>query len=216
MLTSARDESAGLTTGQIEYQRALEKDIETRVIEILEPVVGMQKVRAKVAAAIDFSRVEKTEERFDPESQVVRSELRNTEKTTNGTTSGVPGVASNLPGKTQVQGASTQGLSEKKNETVNYEISRVTSRVVHHPGELKRLTVAVLVDGTSSGAAGSKEKQYKPRSEEDLKNFEEMVKKAVGFSAERGDEVRVVNMPFEVAAQEEFTAPKTEILPWSL
>lgn len=213
MLTSARDDSTGLTSSQMEYQRALEKDIETRVISILDPVVGKEKVRAKVAAMIDFSRVEKTEERFDPDSQVVRSELRNNERTTNGSTSGVPGVASNLPGKTLAQGGSSQGQSERKNETINYEISKVTSHVVHHPGEIRRLTVAVLVDGTVTGSAGSKERQYKPRSEEDLKNFEEMVKKAIGFSSERGDEVRVVNMPFEGVVQDDLAAPKTEILP---
>lgn len=213
MLTSARDDVAGMTTGQIEYQHALERDIEARVISILEPVVGKQKVRAKVSATVDFSRVEKTEERFDPDGQIVRSEQRTSEKTTQGATSAVPGVSSNIPGKAQAQGGPSRAQAEKKNETINYEISKVVSRVVQQPGEIKRLTVAVLVDGTVAAASGSKERQYKPRSEEELKNFEEMAKSAIGFSAERGDEVRVVNMPFEGSPQEDLAESSNDVMP---
>jgi flagellar M-ring protein FliF len=188
--------------------------LETRVLSILEPVVGKGKVKAKIAANLDFTKVEKTEERFDPDSQVIRSEQRNVEKSTNGmTTGGVPGVSSNLPGKTASQTASTQGQSDKKNETINYEISKVTSHIINPSGEIKRLSVVALVDGVYASQEGSKEKKYSPRSEEELKKFEDMVKNAVGFSADRGDEVRVVNMPFEGSPQEELAEPQREIIP---
>ncbi len=213
MLTRPVDDVVGLSSSQLEYQRNYETDIESRVIGILEPVAGKDKVKAKVAAAIDFTRSERTEERFDPDGQVVRSEQKNIEKSTSAGTGGVPGVASNIPGKTATQVASSQVQSQKQNETVNYEVSKVTSHVISSSGDIKRLSVAVLVDGTYTAQQGSKEKKYTPRSEEEKRHYEDLVKKAIGFTAERGDEVRVVNMPFEVIPQEELPETPKEYLP---
>lgn len=213
ILTKEAGNIVGASNDQLEYQRNFEKEMENRIIGILEPVVGKNKVRSRVTATLDFTKIEKTEERFDPDSHVVRSEQKNIEKSLSGTTGGVPGVSSNLPGKTGTQVASNQGQSEKKNEVINYEISRITSHITNTPGELKRISAAVLVDGTYAAQEGAKEKKYTPRSEEDIKQFEDMVKKAIGFTADRGDEVRVVNMPFETAPQEELTEPKRDIMP---
>jgi flagellar M-ring protein FliF len=211
MLTSTADENFSASTGQLEYQRSYEKDLETRVITMLEPVVGKEKVRARIAASFDFTKTEKTEEHYDPDSQVARSEQRNSEKSSNGSTGGVPGVTSNLPGRQQavpaVSGMRSQ--SEKKNETINYEISKTVSHVVSPSSQLKRLSIVVLVDGVYSAAEGSQEKKYTARSEEEVRQFEDMAKKAVGFSADRGDEVKVVNMPFEVVPQEEIAEAGT-------
>ena len=213
MLTAQADETTGITSSQIGYQRNIEKDLENRITGILEPVVGKGKARAKVAAEIDFTKSEKTEERYDPDSQVARSEQKTLEKTVNGTRGGVPGVSSNLPGKTTTQVAASQGQSEKKSETINYEISRITSHIVGASGEIKRQSVVVLVDGIYAAQQGAKEKTYTPRTEEQMNQLEEMVKKAVGFRPDRGDEMRVVNMPFEPAGQEELPATKRDIVP---
>ena len=213
MLTSGSDDSLTMSQDQLAFQHKFEKEIENNILGILQPVVGKGKVSAKVTATLDFTKMEKTEERYDPESQVVRSEQKNTEKSTTGTSGGVPGVASNMPGKAASQMSSNRGQSEKKNEVTNYEISRITSHVINTPGELKRISAAVLVDGTYAEQQGSKEKKYAPRSEEDLKKFEDMVKSAIGFTQNRGDEVKVVNMPFETAPQEEFAEPKKDIMP---
>lgn len=206
MLTSAADESMGASGGQLEYQRNYEKEMETRVMGMLEPVVGKGKVKARAAASFDFTKTEKTEEKYDPDSQVARSEQRNVEKSTSGTTGGgVPGTATNLPGRQQgTQPAGGQhGLSEKKSETINYEVSKIISRVVSPSSEIKRLSIVVLIDGTYAVPQGSTEKKYVPRTESEVRQFEDMVKKAVGFLADRGDEVKVVNMPFETVAHEE-------------
>lgn len=213
MLTASVRENIGMTGSQMEYQKNYEKDMEDRIVSILEPVAGKGKVKARIAANIDFTKVEKTEERFDPDSQVIRSEQKNIEKSSTGITGGVPGVASNLPGKAAQQTASSQGHSEKRNEVINYEISKITSRIINSSGEIKRLSAVVLVDGTYAAQEGSKEKKYVPRTEEEIKEFEEMVKRAIGFTAERGDEVSVVNMPFEVVPHEELQEPKKEMMP---
>jgi flagellar M-ring protein FliF len=215
LLTSPkRDDLLILTHNQIEFQQLVERNLEERIVSILEPVVGKGKARAKVSAQIDFTKVEKTEEKYDPESQVVRSEQKTVEKSTRSSPGGVPGVSSNIPGKEGTT-ISSGSYSEKKSETVNYEINKIVSHTLMSPGEIKRLTVAVLVDGTYAQAEGSKEKKYIPRTEEELKKIETMVKNAVGFVAERGDDVRVLNMPFEQGYYEkiEFEEPRREIVP---
>ncbi len=215
MLSSTMtDETAGLTNTQLEYQRSIEKDVETRIQTMLERIVGSNKAVVRVSSVVDFRKVETTEERYDPNSQVVRSEQRGQEKAngTNGVSGGVPGVQSNVPpGTDQEPPQTSSNNSQTKNETVNYEISRTVSKIVEPVGVIKQLSVAVLVDGiyeaaktgdgqsTDTPAAARK---YIPRSEEDLKRIEDIVKKAMGFSPERQDQVQVVNVQFGAEPEE--------------
>ncbi len=206
--SSAPDDPAGLTNTQLEYQQALEKDIENRIQSMLERIVGTNKAVVRVSSVVDFRKVETTEERYDPNGQVVRSEQRGQEKSSgvNGTTGGVPGVESNVPpGGEQESAQTSSNSSQTKNETVNYEISRTVSRIVEPTGTIKKLSVAVLVDGTYEApkpAEGEKSpaadapRKYTPRSAEEMTRIEEIVKKAMGYSAERQDQVEVVNMQF--------------------
>jgi flagellar M-ring protein FliF len=214
MLTSPMEGAFGITNTQREYQQNIEKDLENRIVAILEPIVGRGKVKAKVSAEIDFTKIEKTEEKFDPDSQVARSEQKIVEKAINGNKGGVPGVSSNLPAKPATPTSQSQMQSEKKSETINYEISKVTSHIINSSGEIKRQSAVVLVDGIYTVQQGSAEKKYTPRSSEEISQFEDMVKKAIGFKSERGDEVRVVNMPFETNLQEDLSPQKREIIPF--
>ncbi|MDH4085312.1 MAG: flagellar basal-body MS-ring/collar protein FliF [Nitrospira sp.] len=208
------DDASGLTNTQLDYQRNVEKDVETRIQTMVERIVGPNKAVVRVSSLVDFRKVETTEERYDPNSQVVRSEQRGQEKAngTNGVGGGVPGVESNVPPGTDQEPAQTSSNnSQTKNETVNYEISRTVSKIVEPVGVIKQLSVAVLVDGmyepikagegdtTDAPAAARK---YIPRSEEDLKRIEDIVKKAMGFSAERQDQVQVVNVQFGTGPDE--------------
>jgi len=209
---SSTDESAGLSGTQMEFQRTLEKDIETRIQTMLERIVGVNKAVVRVSSVLDFRKVETTEERYDPNGQVVRSEQRGQEKSNgvNGTTGGVPGVESNVPGGAEAEAGQTSSNSNQtKNETVNYEISRTVSRIVEPTGTIKKLSVAVLVDGIyegggKAGDAGAEQqpKKYVPRSEEEMKRIEEIVKKAMGYSTERQDQVEVVNVQFGLGVEE--------------
>ena len=208
------DETAGLTNTQLDYQRSIEKDIETRIQTMLERIVGPNKAVVRVSSVVDFRKVETTEERYDPNSQVVRSEQRGQEKSngSNGVGGGVPGVQSNVPPGTDVEPAqSSSNSSQTKNETVNYEISRTVSKIVEPVGAIKQLSVAVLVDGVyeaaktgegQTGEAPAVARKYLPRSEEDLKRIEDIVKKAMGFSADRQDQVQVVNVQFGTETEE--------------
>jgi|CXWL01.1.fsa_nt_gi flagellar M-ring protein FliF len=197
-----------LSGSQLEYQRNLETDIETRVKTILEPIVGINKAVVRVSAMLDLRQVELTEERFDPNGQVVRSENRSQEKAsgTNSTGGGIPGVASNVPpGDALDGGPSNRNDSQSKNETINYDISRTVSRIVEPYGTIKKLSVAVLVDGSYTGAgqgADESQRKYVPRTEQDMKKLEELVKKAMGYSSDRQDQVEVANMPFGFDGEE--------------
>jgi len=210
---SSTDETAGLTGSQLEYQRTVEKDIEGRIQSMLERIVGVNKAVVRVSSLLDFRKVETTEERFDPNGQVVRSEQRGQEKASgvNGTSGGVPGVESNVPPGSDVEATRTSSTSNQtKNETVNYEISRTVSRIVEPIGTVKQLSVAVLVDGTyeaAKAAEGEKPvaeapKKYIPRTDEEMKRIEEIVKKAMGYSTDRQDQVEVVNIQFGFGAEE--------------
>lgn len=205
ILTAPTEDNLGITKNQLELQQSYEKDMERRIVELLEPIVGKGKVEAKVTAKIDFTKIEKTEERIDPDSQVVISEQRNTEKNVNGIKGGVPGVVSNLPDRSNIQSENSQSQFEKKEETINYEVSRVVSRIIIAPGEVKRISAVVLLDSSAKQKANGGAPQS--FSEEEIAQIEEMVKKAVGFIAERGDEVKVLSMPFEEASIPEENIP---------
>lgn len=185
---------------QLSYQKAVDKEYEGRLQSMLEGIVGKGKAIVRVATKIDFSQVEKTEEKFDPDSAVVKTEQRNQEKSTGAVNGGIPGVLSNQPGQQPASSSGAPSSSQKQSENINYEVSRSVSKISLPRGEIKSISVAVLVDGTYR-----KEKNktvYQPRSEEEIKKYEEIVKASVGFSRERGDQVIVQNMPFEAAAEE--------------
>ena len=210
--TVAQKESQ-LTTSQVEMQRGVERDLEMRVQSMLDKVLGRHKSVVRVSTTLDFRQVEVTEEVYDPESQVVRSENRSQEKVIEETAAagGVPGVRSNIPNDGEVTEGSRPKEAKRKNETLNYELNRKVSKIIEPTGSIKRLSVAVLVDGTYAPAddanaeadADESELKYVPRSEEEMNKLVDIVKKAVGFSEQRGDEIEVVNTPFEAAPLKE-------------
>ncbi|WP_052566835.1 flagellar basal-body MS-ring/collar protein FliF [Candidatus Magnetobacterium casense] len=217
LLTKPVDDAIGLTATQLEYQKKFEKDVEIRIKDILEPVIGKSRVRARVTADIDFSRTDKTEEKFDPEGQVARSEQTVKEKSTTMGPGGVPGVQSNLPGKATAQAQGSQTQSQKQSETINYEITKVTNHTQGQFGNVKKLSAAVLVDGVytattkdAKGAPVAKEVKYTARTDDEIKRYEELVKKAIGFTLERGDQVAVINMQFEPDTKEVIPPPKRD------
>lgn len=196
-----------LSGTQLEMQRSMETDFERRVQTMLDQVLGPDKSVVRVSAALDFRQVETTEEQFDPDTQVVRSEQRSQEKVSgNDGSSGVPGTRSNVPNEEEADGNSGNKEAKRKSETVNYEMNRKVSKVIEASGNIERLSVAVLVDGsykevvdTESGETTS---EYVPRAEAEMSKLVESIKKAVGFSEARGDQIEVVNHPFEPSALE--------------
>ncbi|VAV85206.1 Flagellar M-ring protein FliF [hydrothermal vent metagenome] len=213
MWTNAANESAvpmGLTAAQFEYKRGLEKDMEKRIQSMLEKTIGVGKVVARVSTEMVTTHVERTEETYDPDGQVVRSEHRTKEKISGGRqSSGVPGVLSNVPGGTGAQAGGLASSSQKQDEVINYEISKVISRVVEPIGKIEKLSVSVLIDGNYEEVIGELPEdapedaeppvtqKYIERSSDEIQRLEGVVKAIIGFSEIRGDIITIESVPFK-------------------
>ncbi|HIJ78906.1 MAG: flagellar basal-body MS-ring/collar protein FliF [Desulfobulbaceae bacterium] len=206
------DEDGMLSGSQLEYQQKVEQSMRRKVETMLEEVVGVDRVRARVTAEVDFSKTDLTEENFDPETQVVRSEqlLTEEDQSNSANPQGIPGVKGELATFAEADGQGANGKSYKRNNvTRNYEISRQTKKVQESGGVVKRLSVAVMVDGTykkSVDKDGVKSLEYQARSPEEMRYFDKLVKNAIGFDPERGDQVEVAALPFALSSVMEVEA----------
>jgi flagellar M-ring protein FliF len=206
------DSAAGRVAEQLSYKRSIEQTLERNIVNQLEPVVGPDRARARVSVEMTFDRVTMTEEKYDPDGSVVRSEQISTEEST-GTRSipvGIPGVASNLP--EQPAGASEVANVSQLNratETRNFETSRVTRVSEPAVGKITRLSVSVLVDGKYRRLveAGTEQttRRYEDWSTDELNHFSRLVKATVGYNEARGDTVEVINMQFQAPLEEDIS-----------
>ncbi len=203
-----------LTNSQLEYQIKMEEGFRKKVQSMLEEVLGPGKAIARISAEIDFQQMVVTEEKFDPNA-VVRSEQKNREK---------PAALTAPPANRADQGGSSPAnpqetlpqvsplnLMERQNEIRNYEISKINRQIKNHVGGLKKVSAAVIIDGTYkdvAGEGGAKEKKYFPRSQEDMKHLENVVKTAIGYTEQRGDQVEVINLPLYWSGAEEEIKPE--------
>ena len=177
---------------RIAYENRVARAIEA----LLERSLGYGTVRAEVTADLDYSRTQENQEIFNPDQQVLRSTQtvnENSEQNENDSNPSVT-VANNLPAGAGQQVAPTSNVSKssRTEETNNFEISRVVKNLTREPGGVSRLSVAVLVDGAYDHAG-----VYTPRTQKELDQIDSLVKSAVGFNGQRGDQVDVVNMRFE-------------------
>lgn len=212
------DDSQSMITATVDEQRsAYENRLRTHVEDIIQRVVGQDKARVEVTAQMDYNRVTQTSDLFDPNGQVVRSTQTVTDASNNtdGKQAQSVSVGNNLPNAnlagTPEQGTSSQQTSNRNEETVNYEISRTTKTETLEPGRVKRVSVAVLVDGAYTKGADGKE-IYTPRSEQEIAKIQALVKSAIGFDEARGDRVEVVNLQFAEPIALEPAAPVAEPL----
>lgn len=187
-----------LATDAEERRIGVEDRLRQRLEDLLANIVGSGRARVQVSADLDLNRQTKTSETFDPNGQVVRStQTRDLANSSSGGDSGQVSVANELPGASTNSGSST-GASEQGStteETTNYEISKVTQTDMTEAGAVKKLSIAVLVDGTyTTDQAGNS--TYAPRDQATLDQITALVKSAVGFDATRGDQVQVSNLQF--------------------
>lgn len=189
---------AGIGASDQEGMREQYEQMQARKIEdLLAQTLGFGKVRAQVSADLDFDRITTNSEIFDPESQVVRSQQSTTEdsKATDGGGNSVS-ITNNLPGGQPAgSDSSNSNSTNRTEETINYEINKTVRSQVRETGQIKRLSVAVVVDGTYTTAEDGK-KKYEPRSQEELDKIKALVRSAVNYDATRGDTIEVQNMPF--------------------
>ena len=196
-----------------ELRRAMEGRMSHSVQELLERTLGTGRVRVETALELDFDQVHETQEKYDPDGQVVRSQQTTTDNSRTQDAAQTVTVQNNLPNADagQQQGAGTQ--EQRQDETTNYEIGKTVRTLVREQPQVRRITVAVLVDGAQNRAPDGTQ-TYTPRSAEELAKVATLVKGAVGFNETRGDKVDVVNMRF-ATADEGVDGPTTSLL-WGL
>ena len=197
---AAGSDSEGFSAASAEEAKSsTEAQLQARIKDIVEGVVGVGAARVQVTADIDHSRSTTQEQRYDPDGQVVRSTSTNGSESadTTGASDGGATATNNIPGGAAPATTPIGSRDTQNTETTNYEISNTTTTTVKEAGEVRKLAVAVAVDGkyTPPATAGG-EPTYTPVSEEDRAKIEALVKAAVGFDAERGDQVQVTAVRF--------------------
>ena len=184
----------GLTRTQLDFKTRTQQGLERRIEELLMPVVGAGRVIARVNADLDFSQKTIRKELYDPEKTVVRSEQRSEENQQGSARldSGVPDPNFRGDGLT---GNNSNQTANRETRTTNYEINKEEQNIVANVGDIDRLSVAVIVDGTYQTQEDGSQ-VFVPRSDEELNRIRQLVANAVGFDSARGDTIEVSNIPF--------------------
>lgn len=217
LLFDGRTQTSG-TSQALGIKTDMETNIQVAITSLLEKAVGMGKVAVQVTADVNTDIVQENSEIYDPTQQVVRSEQQSEQVSTNsaGGSGGLAGVQGNTPDGGAGASGGTGASNENKTETTtNYEITKTVRQLTKNGGEVKKLSVAVMVEGKTLENANA-EPVYTPYTEAQLTQFKQLVQTAVGFNADRGDVVTVVDMPFstppEAAAVEEPMLTKAQII----
>lgn len=193
----------GMDTEQLAYQERLEQRYVQRILQLLQPLAGPDNVSAQVTVDLDLSRSEQTREVFDPQSRTIRSEQTMEERGGGAVSGGIPGALSNRPPDEAVAVEPDSAAPEMRSlqATRNYEINRVVEQTWRQPGQIRRISAAVVVDHLPTGEDGVRD----ALDAEKMQRIEALVREAIGFSAERGDSVNVQNLRFQ--------APELESVP---
>lgn len=201
------DPLIGLTTSQLAARRNLESYLAKKAEAMLEKVLGPGQAIVRVAAEINLDTVTRTEEKFDPDGAVIRSQTKNDENNDSGPVnngSGVVGVSMNATAETNAPTtAATSTRTKKTTGTTEYEVSKSTSNTVQTAGGLKRCTAAVTIAAEYEGTGTAR--KVKARSPEDLQRLQRIVESALGVDTTRGDKVTLEEMVFNDKFETEMT-----------
>ncbi len=221
LLTGSGGSSAmAMGSEQFTFASSIEESYSQRIVDLLAPIMGAGKVRAQVTADVDFTAIERTSETFGPNNSMLRSEQTSEERSSDNSKAfgGTPGAQSNQPAAAvATPGADTAASSNTsattqttRNATRNFELDKVISHVKEAPGNIKKLSIAVLLDyRQQTNEAGETERL--PLPDEEIERLTLLVKEAVGFNEERGDSVNLMNASF---LEPELMEPLPEIPVW--
>jgi flagellar M-ring protein FliF len=170
---------------------------------MLERSLGPGHVRAEAAVEMDYERINETQERFDPDGQVTRSTQTVNSSSKSSEPAAAPTVTNNLPNASTETSGQNGTQETREEETTNYEIGRSVRTLVRDQPSIKRISLAVLVDGVEQPGTDGKP-IWQPRPAEELQRLTALVQGAIGYDAKRGDQVQLVSLPF--AAQDPGTA----------
>lgn len=210
---------SGGDTGMAAEADGRKMEVESRIAKqvksLVEGVVGAGKARVNVSADLEMAQVTTQQKTYDPNGQVVRSETTSDQKSSENQpdSNGQVSAAANIPGGAVGAGGANNSSNSGTNEsTTNYEISETTRTEVQSPGAVKRLSVAVAVDGVTPVGKDGKPGPYAARSAQEMQQIQQLVEAAVGFNPQRGDKVQVVNVRFPSAADPEGVAAANPLM----
>ncbi len=209
-------EGAEPSEAQLEYRQSLERDLLAKIHSTLEPVLGPERYRATVLVDCDFTSGEQSEETFDPTRSVMLTSQRTEDVAAGSSAAGVPGTGSNLPRPTARPATGTNGLA-RRTENVTYQSSRTVRRLRLPQGNIKRLSVSLLVDHDVrwEGTGESARRVVEVPAPEKLKSIRDLVSAAAGLQTERGDTLILESLPFESTLTWEPPAPTAGPAPGS-
>ena len=186
------DSAAAMTAEEL--RRATELRLSRAVEEMLEQSVGFGHVRAETSVQMNFDQLHQTEEKYDPDGQVVRSQQSVSDNSKSADAANNVSVQNNLPNPDN-NPANTTNQEARQEDTTNYEISKTVRTLVHDAPQIQRISIAVMVDGVTAPEANGKIAWHE-RGPEDIAHISALVKSAIGFDEKRGDAVQVVSMRF--------------------
>jgi flagellar M-ring protein FliF len=193
------DSLVGLSATQLDARRNLEQYLAKKAEGMLEKVLGPGQAIVRVAAEINFDTIHRTEEKFDPDGQVIRMQTKDISSDDSNTASGgeAAGVAANTPGNSTTNAAGgpmTTSRNKKTTDTTQFELSKTTSSSTQAAGSLKRLSVAVTVAAKSEGTGPARKVVNRPP--EEMEKLRGIVSSALGIVSTRGDEIKLEELPF--------------------
>jgi flagellar M-ring protein FliF len=226
LLSGASDGSStsGLDAQQLQYVSQVEQGFTKRIVELLEPVVGRDNLRASVTADIDFSQTESTSELFKPnQGEAAERTVRSQQSSevpgaTAVAAAGVPGAASNQPPQVatapivgaaaplQAAQLGSNSVGGRRESVTNYEVDKTVRVTRNATGSVKRVNAAVVVNNRSVTDAKGKT-STQPLSQDELDKLTALVRESIGFNQERGDSVKVINAPFRHDTPAEVSLP---------
>ena len=222
LLNSGSQDGASATARrELELVQQKEAEYRTKIESILVPILGPDNFTSQVDVSMDFTAVEQTSKRFNPDLPALRSEMTVENNTTGGSSGGIPGALSNQPpmesnipeDATKATESVTAGNSHRE-ATRNFELDTTISHTRQQVGAVRRISVSVAVDFKPGAAGENGQVARVARTEQELTNIRRLLEGAVGFSSQRGDVLEVVTVPFMDQLVEDLPAPELWEQPW--
>ncbi|MFN7038398.1 MAG: flagellar basal-body MS-ring/collar protein FliF [Alphaproteobacteria bacterium] len=195
------DDLSYIVSNNEEFRIAYENRLKNTIEELIEQSVGLGHVKAQISADMNFDRIVTNSEIYDPSGQVVRSiqEIDDKESSNDKESDNNVSVTTNMPnaqGGNGEAGNQSSANSSHNDTTTNYEISKTIKNQISETGTVKKISIAVIIDGNYKVDSSTGEVTYSPRSEEELQKYNNLIRSAVGFDEARGDKIEVANMQF--------------------
>ncbi|GCF91067.1 flagellar basal-body MS-ring/collar protein FliF [Shewanella sp. M-Br] len=223
LLNSGSQDGASATARrELELVQQKEAEYRTKIESILVPILGPDNFTSQVDVSMDFTAVEQTSKRFNPDLPALRSEMTVENNTTGGSSGGIPGALSNQPpmesnipeDATKATESVTAGGNSHREATRNFELDTTISHTRQQVGAVRRISVSVAVDFKPGTAGENGQVARVARTEQELTNIRRLLEGAVGFSSQRGDVLEVVTVPFMDQLVEDLPAPELWEQPW--